>query len=376
MTTHAVPDLLDSEVVSDLRAAVRDLLADRCPVGAVTACYDGDRSLVAPLWRAVGVDLGLAGLLVDEDRGGHGASLREAAAVAEELAAAVAPVPFVTSAVVATTVLAHAGTPEADRLLADLAGGQVTASLVVPWTTAPEGRVPAVGARVAVRSVAGALEAHVLLVPTGAGDALELRAVPVGDGVTVEPVVSLDMTRQLADVTVDAAALAAAPVVATDARDALRAGLRAGTAVLAAEQVGLARRCLVDTVAYLQQRRQFGRVLGGFQALKHRLADVYVEVESMGAAAAFAVGTLADVDDDLEQALVTAVAAAACSDTAVRVAEEMVQLHAGLAMTWEHPAHLLLKRAKSDQLALGSPERHRAVVARLADLDPPGTRLG
>ncbi|MFW6774101.1 acyl-CoA dehydrogenase family protein [Nocardioides sp. CPCC 205120] len=373
MTTHAVPDLLDSEVVTDLRAAVRDLLADRCPVGAVTACYDGDRALVAPLWRALGVDLGLAGLLVDEARGGHGASLREAAAVAEELAAAVAPVPFVTSAVVATTVLAHAGTPEADRLLADLAGGQVTASLVVPWTTAPEGRVP-VGATT-VRSVAGALEAHVLLVPTRSGSALELRAVPVGDGVGVEPVVSLDMTRQLADVTVDATALASAPVVATDAADAVRAGLRAGAAVLAAEQVGAARRCLVDTVAYLQQRRQFGRVVGGFQALKHRLADLYVDVESMGAAAAFAVGTLVDVDDDLEQALVTAVAAASCSDAAVRVAEEMVQLHAGIAMTWEHPAHLLLKRAKSDQLALGSPEHHRAVVARLADLDPPGTRL-
>lgn len=385
MSAPPTPDLLDSDVVTDLRGAVREVLADRCPAGAVTACYDGDRGLVASLWRAVGVDLGLAGLLVDETHGGHGASLREAAAVAEELAGAVAPVPFLTSAVVATTVLAGAGTAAAADLLAALADGRTTAAVAVPWTTAPEGRVPvaspagagagSAAAPLAVRSVAGALEADVLLVPVATGDGVELRAVRVDAGVALEPVVSLDMTRQLADVSVPAAALAAAPVVVAEATSALRSALRAGAAVLAAEQVGIARRSLAETVAYLQQRRQFGRVVGGFQALKHRLADVYVDVESMTAAAALAVATLVEVEEDLERALATAVAASYCSDAAVRSAEEMLQLHGGIAMTWEHPAHLLLKRAKADQLALGSPERHRAVVARLADLDPPGVRL-
>jgi alkylation response protein AidB-like acyl-CoA dehydrogenase len=356
-------NLLYTEVEDDLRSSVRDLLADHCDPSSVIALYDGDRSLVAPLWKALATDLGLAGLLVPEERGGAGASAREVAVVLEELGRAMAPVPFLTSAVVATTVLADA---EGD-LLAGLAAGERTAALAVPLPTTPYGALPgvrAVDGRLSgtVTSVAGALEADVLLVPAATGDGLALHAVAATDAVRV-PVVSLDMTRQLADVTLDGAA---ATLVVADAEPALRRALGVGAALLASEQVGVARWCLDETVGYLKQRRQFGRVVGGFQALKHRLADLATGVDSAGAAARHAAAALAADDPDVE--LATAVAQAYCSDLAVTAAEEAVQLHGGIGMTWEHPAHLYLKRAKADQIAFGTAGAHRSRLAGLVDL--------
>src|SRR5262249_29836184 len=137
-----------------------------------------------------------------------------------------------------------------------------------------------------VTSVAGALEADVLLVPVSATDGMGVYAVPATEA-RIDPVVSLDMTRQLADVTFDGSAgELGLPAAAGTA--AVRRGLEAGAALLASEQLGLAQWCLTTTVAYLKDRRQFGRAVGGFQALKHRLADLYVAVESAGAAARYA----------------------------------------------------------------------------------------
>lgn len=356
-------NLLYTDVEDDLRSAVRDLLADRCATADVAAVYDGNRAMVTGLWKALAVDLGLAGLLVPEERGGAGATAREAAVVLEELGRAVAPVPFLTSAVVATTVLAGSD----GDLVRQLAAGERTAALVVPLSTAPDDDLPAVratGDRLTgtVTSVAGALEADVLLVPATAGDEIAVHAVAATD-VTLDPVVSLDMTRQLADITLDDVA---ASQVVPDAEPAVRRALRAGAALLASEQVGVAGWCLEETVDYLKQRRQFGRIVGGFQALKHRLADVAIGVDSAAAAARNAAAAMAAEDPDFEVA--TAVAQAYCADQTVTAAEEAVQLHGGIGMTWEHPAHLYLKRAKADQLAFGAPGAHRAHLAGLVDL--------
>jgi len=367
--THARDDveLLDTELEQDLRTTVRDFLADRCEPGAVAALYDGDRSAVAGLWKGLAGDLGLAGLLVPEEYGGAGASAREAAVVLEELGRSVAPVPFLTSSVIATTTLLAGPTDAGRELLTGLAAGERTAALALPLTAAVGDDLTDASVRSPVVSVAGAIEADVLLVPVVAEGGLELRAVPAS-AVTVTPVVSLDMSRQLADVTVDAPAAADAPVVvgAPAALDAIRQGLMAGTALLAAEQVGVAQWCLAQTVAYLKQRRQFGRIVGGFQALKHRLADLYTSVEGASAAATYAAAVLAAEGPATQEAEIAArVAAAWCGDVAVTAGEEAVQLHGGIGMTWEHPTHLYLKRAKADQLALGLPGAHRA---RLGDL--------
>ena len=121
---------------------------------------------------------------------------------------------------------------------------------------------------------------------------------------------------------------------------------------------------------YLGERHQFGRVVGSFQAIKHRLADLWLEVVSARAAARNAADALASGADDA--AIAVAVAQAYCAPVAVHAAEEAVQLHAGIGMTWEHPAHLYLKRAKADEIALGTPGRHRAALAALVDLPAAG----
>jgi alkylation response protein AidB-like acyl-CoA dehydrogenase len=170
------------------------------------------------------------------------------------------------------------------------------------------------------------------------------------------------MTRQLCDLE-----LAGAPArLVAEGTAAVRAGLLTGAALLASEQLGLAERCLEITVDHLKTRHQFGRPIGSFQGLKHRLADLWVAITQARAVARYAAGCVAAGDPDT--AVAVAVAQAHCSVVAVRAAEECVQMHGGIGFTWEHPAHLYLKRAKSSAIALGSPDRHRAALAALVDL--------
>jgi alkylation response protein AidB-like acyl-CoA dehydrogenase len=361
-------DLLYTDVEDSLRDSVRALLGDRCPPSVPAAAYDGDRDAEPGLWLAVAADLGLAGLLVPEAHAGAGATAREAAVVLEELGRSVAPVPFLTSAVLATTALLEAGD---EHLLPRLAAGEQTAVLAVPLSATADTAHPVVlrgpdGLHGRVTSVADAQRADVLLVPVDTDEGTELHAVePSASGARVSPVVSLDMTRPVADV--ELAAAASTRVAGTDrTSDALRSALTAGAALLASEQLGVAEWCLQSTVDYVKERKQFGRAVGSFQAVKHRLADLWAEVGSARAAARHAAAALADSSVDLPVA--ASLAQAYCAEVAVRAAEECVQLHGGIGMTWEHSAHLYLKRAKADEIALGTPGRHRARLAELVDL--------
>ncbi|MFF2568589.1 acyl-CoA dehydrogenase family protein [Streptomyces sp. NPDC058084] len=360
--TTPTADLLYSDTEDDLRAAVRSLLADRADAQTVLGRIEGERPYVPGLWEALGGGIGAAGLLVPEKLGGQGASHREAAVVLEELGRAVTPVPYLTSAVVATeTLLAlDADGGPAVELLAALAGGGSVAVLAVPLSTAPgdagvrSGPVPA---------VADAVAADVLLVPRADG----LYAVPAADAV-ITPRSSLDLTRPLAVVDADGAVgtrLADAGASAA----AVRRGLLAGAGLLASEQLGIAEWCLEETVRHTRERHQFNRPIGSFQALKHRMAQLWLELVGARAAARAAADALATGAPDAE--LTVAVAQAYCSKTAVHAAEECVQLHGGIGMTWEHPAHLALKRAKSDQTALGSAGRHQDAIAALVELPAP-----
>ena len=207
-----------------------------------------------------------------------------------------------------------------------------------------------------------------LLVPAD-GVPYGLYAVRAGDGVVKEAVASLDQTRQLCDLTLSQAA---ARQIAADeaARRAVAAALLAGAGLLASEQLGIAERCLEMTLAYVKERKQFARTVGGFQALKHRLADLWVLVtQARAAARAAADGLVARPGTEAE--LLVALAKAACSDTALKAAQETIQLHGGIGFTWEHPAHLFLKRAKADSIGFGTADAHRASLAKLADLPGP-----
>ncbi len=450
-------DLLYSETERDLAAALSDLLAAAAAPADVVARTEQPETYDAKLWRTVAAEIGIAGLLIPEPLGGAGASYRELAAAAEQFGAAVAPIPYLGSAVVATAALLSAarsaaaaadadpaaqgpaapwtsgeglsGPAAAARaaalraqaqassgsartapvspaagLLRQLADGSLTAALAVTATAAPRGPFPAavrvsgrgpagapaggagigrdgagtgrdgagertVKLRGMVKAVADALPAGALLVPAeGVPNGLFLVEA-TAPGVHRTPVVSLDMTRQLCDISFDDAE-ARQIVVGEAARAAVDAGLAAGAAVLAAEQLGLAQRCLDLTVAYVKERRQFARPVGSFQALKHRLADLWTTITLARAASRYAAACLAGDDPDAPVAI--ALAKSACCEAAVLAAEEMVQLHGGIGFTWEHPAHLYLKRAKAASVTLGTPAAHLAALATLVDLPAPG----
>ncbi|MFT2016233.1 acyl-CoA dehydrogenase family protein [Streptomyces sp. 796.1] len=443
--TAAVPDLLYREQEEDLRAAVRALLADRCPASAVLDHIATDRTHDADLWRTLAVDIGVAGLLVPEAYGGQGAGPREAAVVLEELGRAVAPVPYLTSAVIATQTLltcveavttadrggvaddrgtapepgdraaptaappahgpvaapagaAASGDPtgpaaeptapdgavtpaDPTALLADLAAGERIAVLTVPLSRAPgAGQVPSVRAAAdatltgEVSSVADALAADVLLVPAHGPGGSELYVVETGghaaDRLRRDPITPLDLTRPLARIRFDGAP--AHRIAGPGTADAaIEAGLRTGAGLLASEQLGLAEWCLAETVRHTRERHQFGRPVGSFQALKHRMAGLWLDLVSARAAARAAADALATGAADAPIAV--AVAQAHGARVAVHAAHTCVQLHGGIGMTWEHPAHLYLKRAKSDEIALGTPGRHQEALAALVDLPAPPT---
>jgi alkylation response protein AidB-like acyl-CoA dehydrogenase len=395
-----LPDLLYSDTERALAESLSSLLADRGGLDKVLARTESAETYDDGLWHAVAVELGCAGLLIPERDGGAGASHREACTAAEALGSAVAPVPFLGSAVVATAALlsiaagtsASAGTPftparAATDLLGRMADGSVTVALATSFATPPGAGFP-VSVRVAgrrpgdaetgvarlrgtVSGVADALPAGVLLVPAdGVPNALYLVDMSAS-GVAKAPVVSLDMTRQLCDLSFDDAQgtlIASGPA----ASQAVGAALTAGAAALAAEQVGLAQRCLDMTLGYVKERRQFARPVGSFQALKHRLADVWVAVTQARAASRYAAACLATTPKGHPDAKVAvAMAKAYCSETAVLAAQECVQLHGGIGFTWEHPAHLYLKRAKADSIAFGTPDAHRAALASMVNLPAP-----
>ncbi len=351
-------DLLYSDVEEELRASVRSLLASRSSAASVRVRIETDETYDLALWRTLATELGLAGLIIPEELGGAGASYREAAVVLEELGRAVAPVPYLGSAIVATTALLFLND---GQLLPELASGATIAALAVPFpATDVHFTVKADGDRLSgtVTSVADALPADVLLVPTEAG----LFAVDAANA-AVTPVVSLDMTRELADITLDGAP---GRLIEGDGAAAVRAALLAGAALLASEQLGIASWCLDETVDYLKNRYQFGRQVGSFQALKHRLADIWVDVTEARAVARYAADCAASADPDLPVA--AAVAQAFNAPVAVRAAEECLQLHGGIGFTWEHPIHLYLKRAKADSIAYGTAAQHRAALANLANI--------
>ncbi|MFJ9376755.1 acyl-CoA dehydrogenase family protein [Streptomyces sp. NPDC101455] len=355
-------DLLYSEEEEALRAAVRDLLTDHCDAAGVIVRTESDAPHDLSLWKSLADGMGLAGLLVPEAKGGQGATHREVAVVLEELGRAVAPVPYLTSAVVATEALLAC---DADDLLAELASGRKVGVLAVSLSVAPGGAHKAVRQENGflygeLTGIADAAAADVLLVPGADGG---LYAVDPA-AVTVVPQVSLDLTRPLARVVFEGAAGRRIG----DAEPAVRRALRAGAGLLASEQLGLADWTLTETVRYLKERKQFNRPVGGFQALKHRLAQLWLEVVSLRAAARNAADALTTGDDT---DVAVAVAQAYAASVAVHAAEEAVQLHGGIGMTWEHPAHLYLKRAKADSIAYGTAGAHREALAELVDLQAP-----
>jgi alkylation response protein AidB-like acyl-CoA dehydrogenase len=354
MSATTVPDLLPTPEQEDLRSTVRSLLATHLPVTDVLHRADTDDYADGP-WRRIVDDLGIGALAVPEERGGGGATWREVAIVAEELGRVVADVPFLTASI-AMALLEAAG---AHALVSELTGAGDHAAILIPWDQSVEQPVDVtlVGGRLRgqVPVVAGARDAAVLLVIIG-----ESLVAVAPASAELLPVVALDMTRALTDVSLDgaeAAVLADGPIVAR----AVEYARDVAAVLLAAEALGLAEAAAEHTLAYVRERHQFGRAIGSYQAVKHRIADLWTRSIGVRAAVDHASVRAAEDDDDL--CLVAAVAQSVSTRLAVDTAAEMVQLHGGIGFTWEQPAHLFLKRARVDALALGGP----ATLARRID---------
>ena len=351
-----------------LRAAVRRFAADNFGEAAARRLMESEEVFDVAVWRRLGSELGVLGMSVPEAAGGVGGSLVDQAVAVEEFGAALAGGPLFGTVYLAIPALAAcpAG-PARDELLGALIEGQRTAAFAVAdiagtfdpdrvAVTVEEGTLTGTAGR-----VVDATAADVILVAARGSDGVGLYAVDAGDTERT-PLVTMDLSRPQADVAFDRAParLLAGP---DDTGRVITHALQVGAALLAIEQIGAAQHLLDLSVEYAKSRLQFGRQIGSFQAIKHRLADMLVDLEHARSTAYHAVWALTDGSDD--PALAASIAQATCSAAFSRIAADTIQVHGGIGFTWEHQAHLYFKRAATDAALLGSAEQHRSRVAEL-----------
>ncbi|WP_238412514.1 acyl-CoA dehydrogenase family protein [Saccharothrix deserti] len=317
-------------------------------------------------WHTLAGQIGVPGLAVPERYGGAGYGFRELAVALGEAGRALSPLPLLSSAVLATSALLASNDDEAcARHLPALAAGTSTATLGFGTVDAEAGRL-----RGAVDMVLDGADASLVLIPGRTPAGLTLFA--CADGFTRRPRRVLDPSRPQALLEFHDAP--ATPVGPPGGAEAILAAARdAGLAGLAAEQVGGCEHALEATVAHVRQRNQFGRPIGSFQAVKHRLADLLVEIEAAKSAAGYAAACVDAAPDELPVA--ASAAKVVCSAASVRAAAEYVQLHGGIGFTWEHPAHRYVRRARTSEVFLGLPHEHRARIAALLGLDDGGANV-
>jgi alkylation response protein AidB-like acyl-CoA dehydrogenase len=329
----------------------------------------------------LGEELGFTSLAIPEVYGGAGLGFVEIAAVSEEMGRALLCSPFFATVCLAASAVLAGGTEEQKReLLPGIAAGQTTAALAL---TPPSGRWDAPGsgvtyvARGAGYELSGAssfvIDGHtaelVLVVARPASAPMDgepfIFVVPASTpGLERRVLTTMDMTRKQAELTLRQVQLPSSARLGDVGNGAqtLARTQDLGKVALAAEQVGGAQRCLDMSVDYAKTRVQFGRPIGSFQAIKHKLADMFVQVESARSASYYAAWAAAHSEDELPTAAATA--KAYCSDAYFAVAAECIQIHGGVGFTWEHDAHLFFKRAKSSETLFGAAAFHRDIVAR------------
>jgi alkylation response protein AidB-like acyl-CoA dehydrogenase len=363
-----------SDEMAELRTVVREFCDERSPEAAVRAAMESELGHDPDVWRSLGAELGLLGLAVPEAEGGDGVGLVYQAVVLEELGGALLPGPVLGTLCLAIPALAALSDSQAKKdYLPGLIGGDVTATLAVP--TASGAFAPG---RLTVSAAPGggdwSLTGTAQHVPDGAAADLILVAAAVeggvalfavdaaAAGVTRTALFTMDRTRRQATIAFDGAAarLIAGP---DEAADVCGRALRTGTALLAVSQVGGAQRMLDATVQHVRTRLQFGQPVGAFQAVKHRCANMLIEVEHARSAAYHAVWALEDGGDDPE--LAVALAKAVASDAYASVSRAAIQLHGGQGFTWEASPQLYFKRATADLLTLGTGTEQAETVARL-----------
>ncbi len=385
MVDHHPMNFAFREEQEELRETVRRFFADKSSSSEVRRLMATTEGYDAAVWRQMADELGLQSLAIPEDYGGAGFSFVELVIVLEEMGAALVCAPFLSSVVLAANALLTLGDEETKaRWLPGIASGEIIATLAITedanrWDLDAV-QLVATPARWGGRRSADrrapdgwtlhghksyVLDGHVatlLLVTARTEEGLSLFAVRSdASGLVRTPLSTMDQTRKQARLE-----LAGTPAqlvgCAGQAGPGIVKTLQLAAVALAAEQVGGAQRCLDSSVEYAKARTQFGRPIGSFQAIKHKCADLLLEVEFARSAAYYAGWAAAQDTDDLP--LAASVAKSYCSETYFHAAAENIQIHGGIGFTWEHDAHLYLKRAKSSELLFGDPVYHRELLAR------------
>jgi alkylation response protein AidB-like acyl-CoA dehydrogenase len=372
--TKADEDEAASPILTDeqrsLRDAVRDLLGSRAGRASRRAYVDEQRPYDAELWGLMATGLGLHGVLIDARYGGAGGTLLDMSVIAEETGAELLCGPFFATAVLAVSAIAASESDEAKtQLLPAIAAGELTCAVVFPSMTnvAPvraERHCEGWALSGTAKHVINGSDADRLIVAADTADGLAMFVVSAEDhGVERDDPPALDVTRRLTTVTFSGAS---AKRIAGESESVWADVLRTARIALAAEQVGVAQRCLDMSVDHARGRHQFGRPIGSFQAVKHRCADMYLDVTSARAVVHHAAWAAATDPVGFNRAAVAAGVVAA--EAAVRVAASAVQVHGAISYTWEHDAHLYLKRALASARVLGTVMDQRESLAGLIGL--------
>ena len=357
----------------ELRKTVRSFLENKSSEEAVRVQMETEDGYDAAVWSQMGEQMGLQGLSIPEEFGGSGYGFVELGIVLEEMGRALLCAPFFSTAVLAANTLLQSGDDAAKaKYLPGIASGETIATLAY---VEPSGKWDESGITMqATRSgdaytlsgtksfVLDGNAAGLIIVAAKTDAGTSLFAVD-GDasGLTKTNLSTMDQTRKQAKLDFDNTP---AELIGTDGKgwDTLDTVLDLAAVALAAEQVGGAQKVLEMAVDYAKVRVQFGRPIGSFQAIKHKCADMLLEVESAKSAAYYGMWCASEMNDEL--ASTASLAKAYCSEAYFHAAAENIQIHGGIGFTWEHPAHLYFKRAKSSELLFGDPTYHREQLAQ------------
>jgi len=346
-----------TEEQDQLREVIRGYFLQKSPEAEVRRLMATDDGYDPVIWQQMAGELGLQGLAIPEQYGGQGFGWIELGIVIEEMGRALVCAPFFSTVVLAATALLESGDDEAKKdYLPGIADGSLIATMAL---TEESGRWDEGGVTLpAAHSPDGWTLSGVKHFAVG----VSLFAVDAASpGLTRRPSITLDQTRKLAVVEFDETP-ADLIGIEGDGWRVLRRVLDFAAVALAAEQAGGAQAALDMSIGYLNARVQFGQPIGAFQALKHMAADVLIEVESAKSAAYYALNAAAEDSEELPAA--ASLAKAYCTEAFVTAAHQNIQFHGGMGFTWEVPAHLYFKRARSSEVFLGDAAEHREALAR------------
>ena len=362
-----------TEEQEELRKTVRGFLDAKSPETAVREQMETEAGYDQAVWSQMGEQMGLQGLHIPEEYGGSGYSYVELGIVLEEMGRSLLCAPFFSTVVLAANTLIHCGDDAAKQAhLPGIASGETVATVAF---TEPSGKWDEAGITMQAtasgdgHTLSGTkmfvLDGHtagLIIVAARTATGVSLFTV-AGDaaGLTRTALATMDQTRKQAKLDFDNTP---ATLIGTDGDgwNVLNKVLDLVAIGLAAEQVGGAQKVLDMAVEYAKVRVQFGRPIGSFQAIKHKCADMLLEVESAKSAAYYGMWCASEMNDEL--ASVASLAKAYCSEAYFHATAENIQIHGGIGFTWEHPAHLYFKRAKSSELLFGDPTYHRELLAQ------------